>query len=178
MAIDKVAKPYAKTLIEAADESGKLDEIIADVKTLKLALENRDLDRMFKSPVVNTSKKKKVVKKVFEGKLSDLTMRFMDVILRKKREPLIGDIILAAEEFILEKKDITKVVISTATEVTEETLKNIKEKVRSMGETRSQLEVEHQIDRALIGGFKAEFDSKVIDASVAHKLRELRRSFN
>ncbi len=178
MAVDKVAKPYAKTLVESAAEQGRLDEIAGDIEVLKSALGNRDLEMLFKSPIVNTGKKKKIINEIFSDKLSDLSMKFLDVILRKKREPLILDIIEASESYIMERKGITKVIVTTAGEVSEDTIKEIKEKVKATGETRAQLEVEHRIDSSLLGGFTVEFDSKIINASVAHKLQELRRTFN
>lgn len=178
MAVDKIAKPYAKTLVESADENGKLDDIVRDITVLKGALENRDLEILFKSPVVNSSKKRNIIHEIFGAHLSDMTMKFLDIILRKKRESLIMDIIEASEDYIMEKRDITKVVITTASEVSDDTLNKIKDKVKSLGETRTHLEVEHRVDKDILGGFTAEFDSKIFNASIAHKLQELRRKYN
>lgn len=178
MSDQRVAQPYAKTLIESAKETGKIDAVIKDIKTIKEAFENRDLNLIYKSPIVNASKKKSIIKSIFKGKIDGLSLNFLYLILKKNREPLLGEIIKAADGYVLEIQEITEVVITTATEVTEETLKMIKDKVKSLGQTRTHLDVTHRIDKNLLGGFKVEFEDKVIDASVAHKLKELRRSFN
>ncbi len=178
MAIDKVARPYAKTLIEHAEEAGKIDQIVEDIETIKSALKNRDLELLFMSPIVNTKKKMDIIKAIFTGKISDISLNFLLLVLRKNRESFISDIIEASEAFILEIKDITEVTITTAAEVSDDTIKKIEELVKSFGQTRSNLRVKHRIDKSILGGFIVEFEGKIINASIAHKLKELRRSFN
>lgn len=57
-------------------------------------------------------------------------------------------------------------------------LEDLKKKLLESGVTTENLEVETRVNPDLIGGFILEFDQKRYDASVAHKLEELKSSFS
>ena len=92
MSVKSVSSRYAKSLIDLAREQGKLDTVFQDVEFVRKALKNRDLMRMFKSPVIPNHKKLKVINAVFGKTLDDLTMRFIKLVVQKERGELLNHI--------------------------------------------------------------------------------------
>jgi F-type H+-transporting ATPase subunit delta len=75
-------------------------------------------------------------------------------------------------------KGITPVRVTSAAPLSEAVLEELRRRIIASGAATSQLELETKIDPELIGGFVLEFDNKRYDASIAHKLDELRGQFS
>lgn len=178
MSINKIASRYAKSLLDLAKEQNKIEVVLEDVKTLQQASENRDLYLLFKSPIVNTEKKLAILKEIFEGKIDELTMAFINIITRKGREAYVPDINEAFISQYRELNSISTVTITTAEAMSDADLASIKAKLQVSTETRDNLEIETKIDPSIIGGFVIEIGDKLYDASVQHKLDELKKQFS
>lgn len=68
--------------------------------------------------------------------------------------------------------------MTTATAMNDDVLNDLRAKLLASGVTTENIEIETAVDPELIGGFLLEFDNKRYDASVAHKLEELKAQFN
>ena len=178
MSVTRIATRYAKSLIELAITQGKLEQVSADVHSLKAAAQNRDLYLFLKSPIIHADKKNAALEAIFKGKVDSLTLSYLTLLVNKGREMYIPEIAAEfAEQYKLLKK-ITSVRIVTASPLSEEVLAELKKKLLASGITSENLDIETKVDPELIGGFVLEFDNKRYDASVAHKLDELRASFS
>ena len=82
----RIASRYAKSLLDLANEQGKLDRAVDDIKLFQDAVSNCDLLLMIKSPIINADKKRSVFKAIFDGKVDELTAAFFDIIIKKGRE--------------------------------------------------------------------------------------------
>ncbi len=177
MSVQKVATRYAKSLIDLAQEKGKLDRILEDVKSFSKVAENRDFALLLKSPVIKADTKWKVFEKLFKNNYDDLTLSFLSILLKKNRE---GNMVDIANEFIAQYKKIrhiTTVKLTTAARLGEATIKSIHEKLEASPATEDNVELITKVNPNLIGGFVIEFDDNLYDASVAHKLNVLKKEF-
>ena len=177
MSIQKVATRYAKSLIDLAEERGKLDRVLEDVESFSMVAKNRDFALLLKSPVLKADAKWKVFQKLFTGKYDELTMAFLNILLKKNREHYLIEI---ANEFIdqyKKVKHISTVKLTTATHLSEATIKSIHEKLKASSATDQNVELVTKVNQDLIGGFVIEFEDKLYDASVAHKLSVLKKEF-
>ena len=178
MSVSRIAGRYAKSLLDLAQEQGKLDTILADVQSFKEATTNRDLLLMLKSQIINTDKKRSVVSAIFGDRLDQLTNAFIDIIMRKGREQYLPEI---CDEFVNQYrglKNITSATVTSAVALNEATLTKIKNKIMSeMTDGAGEVEVITKVDPALIGGFVIEVGDRLYDASVAHKLGKLKKEF-
>ncbi len=177
MSINKIASRYAKSLLDLAKDQNKVEAVLEDVKMFKQATENRDLYLLLKSPIVNTQKKLTILKEIFGGKMDELTMSFVNIITKKGREAYLPEI---NNEFITQYRafnKISKVVVTTANPLSEADFERIKSKLNESGETLDNLEIERKVDPTLIGGFKIEIGDKLYNASVSHKLEQLKKQF-
>lgn len=178
MSTSRIAARYAKSLIDLSQEQNSLDATLEDIKTFKNAIENRDFYLLLKSPIVNTGKKKDIIKALFEGKLNRLTMMFMDIVLRKGRENYLPEI---ADEFVAQYKSINKITtikLTTASPISDSNLQQIKSRILASDASEDSLDIETFVDSNLVGGFVIEIGDKLYDASIAHRLEELRKEFS
>lgn len=177
MSVAKIAGRYAKSLIDLAQEQGKLETILGDIQAFKAANENRDMYMMLKSPIINTTKKRNIIKAIFGESFDEMTMGFTDIVLTKGREEFLPEI---CEEFINQyrgMKNITSATVTSAAPLKEDTLEKIKNKIRSEMGQGGSVEIETKVDASLLGGFVIEVGDSLYDASVATRLKKLRKEF-
>ncbi len=178
MSVTRIASRYAKSLLDLAQEQDKVDKILEEVKAFKKAAEQRDFQLLLKSPIVKSDKKQAIIKAIFGGKFDELTMTFLDVVTRKGREQYLPAI---ADQYIAQYKtlnNITTVKVTTAEPLEATSLSIIKAQLMGSDSTNDNIEIETAVNPDLIGGFVIEFDDKLYDASVAHKLDLLRKEFS
>jgi F-type H+-transporting ATPase subunit delta len=177
MSISRIASRYAKSLLDLAIEGNSLEATLGDVKGFNKMLENRDLQLLLKSPIVSASDKAAIFKSLFSGKVSDLTMSFFNIILKKGREQYLPEI---AAEFIAQYKaikGITDVILTTAAPLSDDLLAEIKKELVDSSSTKGTVEIETKLDKNLIGGFVIEIGDLLYDNSIAHKLNEMKKQF-
>lgn len=176
MSAERLAYRYAKSLVDLAKEQGSLDLIKGDIENLITACETRDFVLMLKSPIVSKMKKAGVLEELFGDGFNDMTMSFMDILLTKGREMYIPEI---AQEFIGQYNvinKISKVKLTTAESLTDTSLEAIRTKLQASGELDTKVELETAVDKEIIGGFKLEFNNRLYDASVQHKLNLMKKA--
>ena len=177
MSVQRIASRYAKSLIDLAQEQGKLERILEDVNSFREVAKHRDFALMLKSPVINSDKKEKIFVQLFGGKYDEMTMAFLRILLRKGREAQLADI---ANEYILQYKvikHISTVKLVTAVKLSDETVKTIHGKLVASTATDKNVELITEVDPGLIGGFVIEFEDRLYDASVSHKLDLMKKDF-
>lgn len=176
MSVQRIASRYASTLVEIAQDQNEIDQVHEDVRTLRGAMSiSRELQLLMESPIIHGSKKYKALEAIFKGKISDLSLKFLDIVCRKGREPLLEAILDAFREAYKELKGVTEVELTTAAEIDDNTLEAIRKKIATLPGTRENIEITKTLDERLIGGFVVQYDDKVYNASVAHDLETLRR---
>lgn len=177
MSEHRISSRYAKSLIDLAGETGKLERVLEDVQSFKTVCDNRDFELFLKSPIIKADKKEKIFDKLFAGKYDELTMAFLKILLKKGREPLLTDIAIEFISQYKKRKHISSVKLTTAAPLSESTLAAIREKLLSSSATDEKIEIKTAVDSEIIGGFVVEIEDQLYDASVAHKLSLLKKEF-
>lgn len=177
MSVSRIASRYAKSLIDFAQENNNLEEVKNDMAVLDKALESRDLVMLLKSPIVNELKKKEIFNVLFDGKLSDTTLGFLNIIMNKGREEYIPAISNEFEAQYKLMKGISEVKLTTATPISEANLSSIKAKLLSSNETSQEVEIDTIVDPSILGGFIIEIGDKLYNDSIAYKLSQMKKGF-
>ena len=176
MAGTKVATRYAKSFLGLASEKGKLDEALNDMELIKrTTLENRELLMLLKSPVVKTDKKVSILQQIYGKKISEISMLFINLITKNRRERFLLEISDAFVAQYKELKGITSAVVTSATELSEEAKKRIQTIVQQ--EIGGTVELQAEVNPDLIGGFVLRIGDKQLDTSVQNKVNKLKREF-
>ncbi|MBK8701887.1 MAG: ATP synthase F1 subunit delta [Saprospiraceae bacterium] len=178
MSVNRIATRYAKSLLDLAVDQQVLDAVKGDVELFARMIENRDLYLLLKSPIINATKKESVFKVLFGDRFNKLTMAFFNIVLKKGREMYLPEI---GKEFMAQYKQLiglTTVTIVTATPMDAGNLAQIKSKLMSSNETAKDVELLTKVDANIIGGFVLEIGDKLFDNSIAHKLKQIRKSLS
>jgi F-type H+-transporting ATPase subunit delta len=177
MAQTKVATRYAKSLLGLVAEKGNMEEAFKDMSLIhKTCSENRDLVVLLKSPVVNTGKKVSILNSVYKKNVSEVTMLFINLITKNRREGALPEI---ADAFIAQykaMKGITTAVVTSAAVLSDDAKNKIQELVlKEVGAGTVELEME--VNPELIGGFILRIGDKQLDTSILSKIGDLRQEF-
>lgn len=173
----RIANRYAKALFDLAREKDQLESVKQDMYLVSKTIEgSKELRVMLKSPLIKTPKKISILRSIFEGKLSQISQLFLEIITKKGREAYIGEI---SVQFTVLYKKFKHII--TAEIISAQPLEAaFKQKVISMLKKASGAEIEliEKIEEDLIGGFILQYDFKQFDASVRTRLKNLQKEFN
>ena len=104
----RVARRYAKSLLQFAIERDQQDGVFEDFNLISDTIENnRELELLLKSPIVKSNQKSEIVNKIFGGKIGEISREFMEIIIRKKREGILEQIANSYENQYKKFKHIT-----------------------------------------------------------------------
>ena len=173
----RIATRYAKSLLDLGVEQNKLDAVYSDMLTIKEALANRDFKLFVKSPIIHADKKQSVFKQILGDSVGEMTLSFFNILARKSRERFLPEMV---DSFIHQYKKhnkVTEVKLTTATPMGDSAIAAIKAALEKSGVTEQTVEIEASVNPDLIGGFVIEMDDKLYNASVAHKLDQIKKNF-
>jgi len=174
--LERISRRYSNAMYDEAKSIGEVDKLSEDVDmVLKTIRSNRDLELFFESPIIDKVKKTSVVKEIFEGKVSQLTLNLMLLLIERHRDEHIVDILTNFLELKNEKEGVLTVEVTSAMELSDEEKKQIKEKIDSY--TKLNSKPSFTVDPDLIGGFIVRIKDVILDASIRHQLEVLRKRF-
>lgn len=172
-----ISSRYAKSLFELSLEMKILEEVKTDMEMIQnVCISNRDFVSFLKSPVIRPDKKVSLFNTLFEGKVQELTLRFLNLIAQKGREAFIQGI---AKQFIILYKE-HKNIISAKLETAVKLDKDISDKVVDLlkKQTNANIDLVEEVREELIGGFVLRFDDKQYDASIQKQIQQLYKEFD
>lgn len=173
----RVSKRYAKALINLSVERESLEESYKDILTLeKTCLDSNEFSLLLKSPIVKTDQKLRVFSNIFKDKIGKLVFTFVNIIIKKKREDILEQIIKSYINLYKEEKNIATATVTTVSEISEGLRNKIVSYIKSLG--HKKVELFEEINKDLIGGMVIRIGDKQLDASVSGELLELRQTFN
>ena len=174
MADQRVAARYAKSLLDLGKEMGTLDSVKEDMDLLsKTMAESRELRLLLRNPIVKHDKKLAILKAIFEGKVSDMTLRFFTILTDKNRESAIEGI---GPEFLAQYnvlQGIQSAQVTSAAPLTAAARAEIQALVTKQT-GHAEVQLTEKVDPELIGGFVLRVGDNQIDDSVRTSLRKMR----
>ena len=173
----RLAFRYAKSLLDLAVEQNSLAATLSDMQLLdSVCRQSNDFTVMLRSPVINADKKQAVINALLGDKMNPLTKGFVMLLITKTREASLPEI---ATSFITQYQELMKIStvrLTTATPVGDSVKDAIKAKVAASMPDQ-QIDLQTEVNPALIGGFILEIGDKLIDASVRKDLYDIRKEF-
>jgi F-type H+-transporting ATPase subunit delta len=169
----KAASRYAKALLELAVEQNCLESVSADMAYLRrMCLEEKDFLILLHSPVINSAKKISIFNSLF-GEFERLSMLFVELIAKNRRESMLPEISSSFEAQLKAHYGIIPVTLISAKPLSNVTKEAIMKKVTAS--INGKPEVSEIIDESLIGGFLVRMGNKQIDASISSQLMNLKQ---
>jgi F-type H+-transporting ATPase subunit delta len=177
MSTYRVSYRYAKALLQLAGEKKILNKISVDGELIyNTIFISKELRSVLKSPVVKLNIKKSLVNKIFENKISQETMSFLDFVIEKNREDILLEIF---REFLLlidKENNVISTKVVSAIALNDETKQSIVHNFENR--TGKNIKANFNIDPELIGGFIIKIEDTVYDASIKNQLQLLRKKFS
>lgn len=170
----KISVRYAKALFELGKEQNMIETFIADIKVLDdLIKESAEFWLMIESPVVKTLQKRKVIKQIFTDKVNNLTLNFLDLVLKNRREIYLKDISRNFQALCRKNMGILSATLTSASKVADDSKVKLVELMEKS--FNSKIELTEIIDEEIIGGFIIRLEDQQLDASVANQLNQIKR---
>ena len=168
-----IATRYAQAIFSEAVATNVELQVELDFSTIaETLLASHDLRRLFRSPLIDSHRKKKVAIEVFKDKVSAVTMQFLELVLNKGREGLMIDIIRSFEELMDKKRNILRVDVTSAKPLDEASKSQLDASLAKM--TGKEIRATYQENAAMLGGISVRIGDKVYDGSLRHQLAMLK----
>ena len=168
---------YAKALLQLSIEQNILDTSYSDMLLLDaICSESKELSLLLKSPIVKTDHKLKIFHLIFNSKISKVSMMFVNIIIKKKRESLLAGIANNFIDLYKNQNNIVTAILTTAVPISEDLKNNVITYIKA--ETNNKVELTEVVDEKIIGGAIIRMGDKQLDASISSEISELRQIFN
>lgn len=168
-----VARRYARALFELAQEKGQLDQVDREFGMVVSMIEaNRQLRATMDDVLIAPEVKQDLVSKLYAGKVSDLVLNFLKLVVRKRREAYFPQIYRAFLDLANEARGIVEVEVRSAVPLPDETVQNLEGKLVSRLGKRVKFQT--QVVPELIGGLVVRVGDELLDGSVKTRLVRMR----
>ena len=171
--MEEIAAVYARSLFEAADDEGKLDEVRDQLSAFADALDgDHDMQVFFFSPYFSTQEKKEGLHKTISG-AEPIFVNFLELLIENHRMPAIFRIRRGYEALWEERNKLLPVHVTSAVELDEETVRGIGDRIAE--QTGRNVELSSNVQPDILGGIVVRVGNQVLDASIRNRLDTLRR---
>lgn len=170
-----VSKTYGKAFFELALESNNLDTYAEEAKLVISALNSDEtFKQVLNHPEISEVKKFTMLKNIFEQKVSEPFLGLFNLVVTKRREIYLSDILEDFLERVLEHKGILIAEVVSAVKLSEDQLLRIENKLAK--NLNKQIILEVSVDPSLIAGLKITVDGHVIDGSVKKQMADIKNT--
>lgn len=168
----KAAERYAKAFFTTTEDKNVVNEVLADMKLIKnTMLENKELKSVINSPVIDLNKKKSILEAVFSEANSN-SMQLIALLLNKKRINLLLEVASSYISIYEKNNNINRAKVVLAKELTQDMFTKIQAKVNAL--TGNDVEIQTEINPAILGGFVLTINDLQYDASVVGQLNKFK----
>jgi F-type H+-transporting ATPase subunit delta len=169
-----IARVYAETLLRAADRKGQVEEVDESVRALTAVLAaSPEFRRFLVAPQIDADDKRTLVRSALTARLQPLLVRFLELVIGKHRERLLGEILMAWTELQDARANRQSAAMTTAVPADPELVARVLAALeRATGKT---IVLEELVDPSLIAGLVVRAGDTVIDGSIKNRLSTLRQ---
>ena len=168
----ETSERYSRALFEVVKEANELEKTENDIKNfMSLFKNNLEIKNFILDPTQSKDNQNNVIKLLAKKlNFSKNLMNFMFLLVEKRRIFFVKNIIDSFLRVCSQKRGEVKASLISSKELSETEIENIsKDFSSSMGST---IKFNYKLDKRLIGGFKLQIGSFMIDTSIKNKLKK------
>jgi len=167
------ASRYSLALYELASESNILSEVEDhSFSIINLISVSEEFRSLIKDPTNNREEQFVALKKISgQFKLNSLLTNFLGFLIFKRRFFYVDKILKSFIETCSTKRGELKAELTSAKNLSENEVNNIKEELTKNFSSKIKLNYKH--DASLIGGLIVQVGSTMIDTSIKNKLQQI-----
>ena len=123
MNLSKISVRYSKALFLASQQKNVLERVNDDMLLLYNAcLEIEEFNKLIENPIVSLSSKRKIIETVFSGKVHEVTLSFLYLILKNNREVFLENITRVFLDLYRKKMGFVSVSVTNAISIDDRTV--------------------------------------------------------
>ncbi|MCD6392238.1 MAG: ATP synthase F1 subunit delta [Planctomycetes bacterium] len=164
-----VREVYSEVLFDLAEQGGEINAVHEELVCVRQILKREpEFAMLLSSELIKSQEKAGIIRRVFEGKLSELTVNFLCVLARRGRVGFLSGISERYELLVDEYHHRKAVEVTLAREPDAELIARLKADLGKALDSEVKLTV--KVDPALIGGAVIRKGDMMIDSSVRSSL--------
>jgi len=168
----RVARRYAGALFQQTLQEGIVDQVGEDLRLIASTMDSMPtLRQFFNQPMVPPRRKRSAMEILFEGKVQDLTLRFLFLLIDKRREAILDRVHPEYEALANEARRMVVARVATAIPMTPDQEARLQARLQRV--TGKTVRLETEVDPAIIGGVKVRIGDTVMDGSIQGALASL-----
>ena len=163
---------YARSLFQAAKESGRLDTVHVELGDFAAAVDEvSELQALLTNPEIDREERAAALREILAD-ADELLRNFVLLLSEKGRAAQLGEVYREFDALVAADAGRLNVELTTAYELSDDEAASIVQKIeQSSGRT---VEATRSVDPKLIGGIVLQVGSHRLDASVKGRLNRLR----
>ena len=176
-----IAARYAGALLDFANSRSEAHSVYIRMKSLaNHYLQLPDLKKTVENRVIPSDRRVALLLQASlteqgkEDAAGEILSRFFELVLVRKREELLCSVCFQYMDLFRKANRMVCGVLTMAVPVDEQIAGRLKQLIAGDGTRDVELEVRQ--DPAIIGGFTLEVDMNILDASVAARLKRVRKA--
>ncbi len=170
------ARVYAKALFDIGIETGSVGQIYDDLHAVYDALNglDEDLRTFFNLPQFRRDDKRRIISLAFEGKVGRPVLGLMHVLVEKRREPLLDNIVEEFDRYRDQHEGRVRARVVTARKLDTELLDALRSALEQR--TKKSIDLTETVDPEVIGGLRVNVGDRVLDGTLRRSLQDMRRN--
>ena len=172
--MEEIARVYARSLFEVAQEQQKLDLVREQLGQVADAMEeNREMRLFFFSPYFSTEEKRDGLRRTIEG-ADPVLVNVLDVLVENHRLPVLPRVRREYDRLWDEANDLLPVTVTSAVALDDAVVQRIGDEIGR--QTGRQVQLTKEVDPSIVGGFVVRVGNAILDASIRNRLEHLRKT--
>jgi F-type H+-transporting ATPase subunit delta len=170
-----MAGRYATALFELARDNKAVDAVKKDLDQFDaLANGSADLNRLVRSPVFGADEQLKALSAILaKAGITGLAANFLRVITTNRRLFAVRDMIRAYRGLVARHKGEVTAEVTVAEKLNDKNLDALKSALKSVTGGKD-IDLEVEVDPAIIGGLIVKVGSRMVDSSLRTKLNSIK----
>ena len=173
----RIVRRYAAALFRTARKADLVDAVESDLGLVSFAFESSPaLWGAIRPPVLSPEKKQEVLRDLFGGRVQQITLDYLDLLVDQRREEAIAK---TEEEYVIlanEARGVAEADVTTAVALEEEQEARLRRKLGRV--TGKEVRLRTTVDSEIIGGVIVKIGDRVIDGSVRGRLAALKQELS
>jgi len=167
--MSQTADRYAKALFELAQEQNNLEAVQATMTGLRnLILNLEDFRQFLSNPLLSYEERCAILKALFEGKVPELSYKFLLFITYKSRLNILKNIIESFDDLYLLNTNQIRAYVTTVSPLEKEDRVFVNQRLRD--KFQHDMLTKWLTNPSIIGGFRIFVQGKVYDYSFKGQL--------
>lgn len=167
------ARRYAKAVFEVAEEEGAIAPWQKRLDAVREVLTNTDAAAVLASPAIAPSRRLEALESLATDEMGKEGLNLARMLVAARRPDLIDGIVEEFERLVDEAEGRVRATAVTAVELERADQDRLAKNLSSSLGKEVRLDV--RVDPAIIGGLVLHVGDRLIDASIATRLQQLRR---